>query len=177
MIKEPIILGLDTSNYTTSLAMVNTQGKLINEERRLLEVKKGTLGLRQSEALFQHIKGFSVLSKRIAGISLDYNIVAIAAAIKPRPIENSYMPVFLAAQSLGETMSNLWNVPFYGFSHQEGHIEAGLWSLNLKMDKPFLTLHISGGTTELLRVTPKKKGYKIEIVGETSDISAGQFVD
>ena len=177
MTSAHVILGLDTSNYTTSLAMLDVQGKFISEERKLLEVKKGALGLRQSEALFQHIRDLPMLSKRINKINSNYNIVAIAAATRPRPISNSYMPVFLAAQSFGETMSNLLNIPFYSFSHQEGHIEAGLWSLNLKMNKPFLTLHISGGTTELLKVIPIKNGYNIEIVGKTGDISAGQFID
>ncbi|MCC5909937.1 MAG: O-sialoglycoprotein endopeptidase [Clostridiaceae bacterium] len=177
MTKEKVILGIDTSNYTTSVALMNRQGKLIKEEKKMLFVKEGNLGLRQSEALFQHIKNLPLLTKEMQSISSNYEIVAISSATKPRPIEDSYMPVFLASKSLGETISNLWNIPFYEFSHQEGHIEAGLWSIALKLDKPFLALHISGGTTEILKVVPKSKGYHIEIIGGTGDISAGQFID
>ncbi|SDK51111.1 Kae1-like domain-containing protein [Natronincola ferrireducens] len=173
MTKEKVVIGLDTSNYTTSLGVVNLQGQLIQDERILLPVKKGNLGLRQSEALFHHIKGLPLLAQRTSG----YEIVAISSAIKPRPIEDSYMPVFLAAESFGKTMSNLWDVAFYGFSHQEGHIKAGLWSTGVKPSKPFLALHLSGGTTEALKVIPKDIGYEIEIIGGTTDISAGQFID
>ncbi|AOY77068.1 O-sialoglycoprotein endopeptidase [Clostridium formicaceticum] len=176
MIKEAVVLGLDTSNYTTSLALINLKGELLKEERQLLPVKKGNLGLRQSEALFQHIKNMPLLVEAISE-NISYKVVAIAGAIKPRPVEESYMPVFLAAASFGKTMGSLWKVPFYGFSHQEGHIEAGLWSLGLKFEKPFLALHLSGGTTELLKIIPQKVGYEIELLGGTSDISAGQFID
>ncbi|AKL95300.1 O-sialoglycoprotein endopeptidase Gcp [Clostridium aceticum] len=176
MIKEAVILGLDTSNYTTSLALINLQGKLMKEERQLLPVEKGRLGLRQSEALFQHVKNMPLLVEALSK-DISCQVVAIASATKPRPLEESYMPVFLAAESFGKTMSSLWRVPFYELSHQEGHIEAGLWSLDLKMKEPFLALHLSGGTTELLKVTPKTVGYEIDILGGSSDISAGQFID
>lgn len=177
MDKEPVILGIDTSNYTTSLAMMDLHGKLVTDERRVLSVKEGTVGLRQSEALFQHIKGLPVICKTMAEGCTPFKIVAISSAVKPRPLENSYMPVFVAAESFGSTMSTLWNVPFYEFSHQEGHIMAGLWSLGLQLNKPFMVLHISGGTTEVLSIIPKKIGFEIEIIGGTSDLSAGQFID
>ncbi len=171
------VLGLDTSNYTTSMALMSLDGEILYDARKLLPVDTGKKGLRQSDALFHHIKQLPTLSEDIAKGSDEFNIVAISASTRPRPIENSYMPVFLASRSYGETMSNLWNIPFYEFSHQEGHIEAGLWSEKLNINEEFIALHISGGTTEVLRVKPLDVGYDIEIIGGTSDISAGQLID
>ena len=49
-----MVLGLDTSNYTTSAAAFDgVSGKNCS---RLLDVKEGELGLRQSDALFSHVK-------------------------------------------------------------------------------------------------------------------------
>lgn len=177
MNKVSVVLGIDTSNYTTSLAIMNLQGELIADERSLLAVKEGMVGLRQSEALFQHIKGLPLMSRAISQVSSPFEIVAVSGAVRPRPLECSYMPVFVAAESFGVTISSLWGIPFYGFSHQEGHIKAGLWSLGLQLNKPFMALHVSGGTTEVLGITPKTTGYAIEIIGGSSDISAGQYID
>lgn len=177
MSKIDVIIGIDTSNYTTSLAIMNLNKELIVDNRKLLSVKKGMVGLRQSEALFQHIKELPSVSEIFSELNTTMNIIAISCATKPRPVEDSYMPVFLASASIGRTMSNLLRLPFYEFSHQEGHIKAGLWSLGLELDNPFIALHISGGTTEVLRVIPQMKGFNIEVIGGTSDISAGQFID
>lgn len=174
---KKVILGLDTSNYTTSMSLMSLDGEILWDARELLPVDKGKKGLRQSDALFYHIKQLPALSNEIKKNSSSFHIVGISASTKPRPVEDSYMPVFLASKSYGETMSNLWNVPFYQFSHQEGHIEAGLWSKGLNFQEDFIALHISGGTTEILLVKPLSIGYNIEIIGGTSDISAGQLID
>ena len=175
--KRKIILGIDTSNYTTSLALMDLEGNLINEARQLLQVPEGSLGLRQSDALFHHVKNLPSLTEGLLKDIGNYEIVAIGGAVKPRPIENSYMPVFLAASSYGETISQLFKVPFYPYSHQEGHIEAGLWSAKLEFQQPFLAFHLSGGTTELLLVIPEEDGYHIDILGGSNDISSGQLID
>ncbi len=173
-----VILGLDTSNYTTSVCLMDLKSNIVFNTRKLLPVDKGKKGLRQSDALFHHTKHLPILTKEIKEKYEDFDIVAIAASTKPRPIKESYMPVFLASKSYGETMANLWNIPFYEFSHQEGHIAAGLWSQDLNLKSDFMCLHISGGTTEILKVTPiYGGGYEIEIIGGSSDISAGQLID
>ncbi|WP_026475874.1 tRNA (adenosine(37)-N6)-threonylcarbamoyltransferase complex transferase subunit TsaD [Alkaliphilus transvaalensis] len=178
MSNRKLVLGIDTSNYTTSMALVDvTEQRLIKEVRRVLPVKEGTVGLRQSDALFHHVKNLPDLSKALLATVDPNEIVAISGTTRPRPLEESYMPVFLASESYGKTLSNTLKVPFYELSHQEGHIEAGLWSINREMRDGFLALHLSGGTTEALEISPTREGYDIKIVGETGDISAGQFID
>lgn len=89
------------------------------------------------------------------------------------------MPCFLAGQSTAETMAAALGVPFHAVSHQQGHVAAALWSAGRMelMDVPHLAWHLSGGTTELLLITPEGKNVRAEKLGGTSDISAGQLID
>ena len=173
------VLGLDTSNYTTSAAVFDGEGG--RNQGRLLEVRPGELGLRQSDALFQHVKHLpEVVTALVVEEGLG-NVQAVGASTRPRAVEGSYMPCFLAGASQGQVLSQVLGVPFYTFSHQQGHLAAAAWSagrLDL-LDRPFLAWHLSGGTTELLRVEPEEDGVAVraEILGGTSDISAGQLID
>ena len=171
------VLGLDTSNYTTSAAVFDGQDGL--NASRLLTVKEGELGLRQSEALFQHVQRLPRQVEKLAQYGLLRDIRAVGASTRPRAVEGSYMPCFLAGTSQGQSMAYLLGVPFFAVSHQQGHLAAAAWSaghLEL-MDRPFLAWHLSGGTTELLRVWPDGVNVQAEILGGTSDISAGQLID
>ena len=171
------VLGLDTSNYTTSAAVFDGQNGW--NEGRLLEVRPGELGLRQSDALFQHVKRLPELFSRLEQAGLLQNIEAVGASTRPRAVEGSYMPCFLAGASQGQSLAHTLGVPFFAHSHQQGHLAAAAWSagrLDL-LDRPFLAWHLSGGTTELLRVEPDGTSVRAEIVGGTSDISAGQLID
>lgn len=171
------VLGLDTSNYTTSVAVFDGQDGL--NASRLLTVKEGELGLRQSEALFQHVQRLPGQVEKLVQSGLLRDIRAVGASTRPRAVEGSYMPCFLAGTSQGQSMAYLLGVPFFAVSHQQGHLAAAAWSaghLEL-MDRPFLAWHLSGGTTELLRVWPDGVNVQAEILGGTSDISAGQLID
>lgn len=172
-----MVLGLDTSNYTTSAAAFDgVSGKNCS---RLLDVREGELGLRQSDALFSHVKRLpELVEKLFTEISRD-EIRAVGASTRPRAVEGSYMPCFLAGSSQAQNLATVLGVPFYAFSHQQGHIAAACWSSGRMdlMDTPHLAWHLSGGTTELLLVTPDGKNVKAEKLGGTSDISAGQLID
>lgn len=172
------VLGIDTSNYTTSVAVIDDQANLIFDHRKILTVKEGERGLRQSDALFQHIMNMPVLFRKLSDLNIGYHIKTISVSSRPRPVDGSYMPVFKVAQSFGKTIANTLNCEYKEFSHQEGHIEAAKWSSKQILDSEFLAVHISGGTTEILHVKNNDKfGYNINILGGTSDISAGQFID
>ncbi len=170
-------LGLDTSNYTTSVATFD--GVNGHSEGRLLEVAAGGRGLRQSDALFQHVKHlagrFSALEEQNAlkGIS------AIGISTRPRAVEGSYMPCFLAGESQGRCLAAVLDVPVVEVSHQQGHLAAAAWSAGCMelLESPFLAWHLSGGTTELLLVEPDGYNVNCTAIGGTSDISAGQLID
>ena len=174
-----LVLGLDTSNYTTSAALFDGHNGC--NQGRLLDVRPGELGLRQSDALFQHVKHLPQVISTLVGEGGLEELQAVGASTRPRAVEGSYMPCFLAGASQGQVLAQVFGVPFYGFSHQQGHLAAAAWSagrLDL-LDRPFLAWHLSGGTTELLRVEPGLGGTapQAEILGGTSDISAGQLID
>ena len=170
-------LGIDTSNYTTSAAVFDGSGGY--NAGRLLEVRPGELGLRQSDALFQHIKHLPGRFAELRAEGWLTGLSAVGASTRPRAVEGSYMPCFLAGEGQGRTLADALGVPFYAVSHQQGHIAAAAWSagrLEL-LDRPMLAWHLSGGTTELLYVEPDGVNVRAQCVGGTSDISAGQLID
>ena len=171
------VLGIDTSNYTTSAAVFDgTDG---SNAGRLLEVRPGELGLRQSDALFQHVKALPGRLEQLAREGWLKDIAAVGASTRPRAVENSYMPCFLVGESQGRALAAALGVPFFPCSHQQGHIAAAAWSagrLEL-LDRPMLAWHLSGGTTELLHVEPDGVNVRATRIGGTSDISAGQLID
>lgn len=171
------VLGLDTSNYTTSAAWFDgTQGDNVG---KLLEVPQGALGLRQSDALFQHVKRLPAIMADLKKTGLPDAVSAIGASTQPREVEGSYMPCFLAGDSQARVMASAMSLPFYACSHQQGHIAAAAWSAGRMdlLDRPHLVWHLSGGTTELLHVVPDGVMVRANCIGGTSDISAGQLID
>ena len=178
-----LFLGIDTSNYTTSAAVYGS-GVEING-KKLLSVKAGEIGLRQSDAVFQHVRQLTeVYGKTIDELnSLGYtcsDVSAVGVSYAPRAVEGSYMPCFLVGRMLGECLAKTLNVPLYLFSHQQGHIAAALYSCRREdlLGGNFLAFHLSGGTTEGLYVTPDENGLPdAEIVASSLDLKAGQAVD
>lgn len=174
-----ITLGIDTSNYTTSLALFNSETGKIRQKRMLLPVKPGEKGLRQSDAVFHHTSRIGSLARELFE-GFSGSIDAIGVSEKPRDVEGSYMPCFLVGLNTAITLSSVLKKPLFGFSHQSGHIMAALWSAGateLKNER-FIAFHVSGGTTEMLLVSPDKdRIFKTEIIGETSDINCGQAID
>ena len=171
-----IYLGFDTSNYTTSAAAC---GDTVCDIRKILTVKQGERGLRQSDAVFQHMKNLPDLYSQLAEKTDLKNAAAIAVSTKPRNQEGSYMPVFLAGEGYARVISDTLGIPLLRLSHQDGHIMAGIESCNAEnlMDKEFLALQLSGGTCEILICHFESPGFSCKIIGGTRDISAGQLID
>ena len=171
------VIGIDTSNYTTSIAFFDgTQGENCS---RLLPVKAGELGLRQSDAVFAHVKSLPELSGRLFSHIRAENITAVGVSTRPRAVEGSYMPCFMVGYSHAKLLADTLHVPLVEVSHQQGHVAASLWSAGHMelMDQPHIAWHLSGGTTELLLVEPEGKNVRCTKIGGTSDISAGQLID
>ena len=172
-----VSLGIDTSNYTTSVAVFD--GESGENVGKLLEVPSGALGLRQSEALFQHVRQLPALFAKLRQEGLLEGIVAVGASTRPRAVEGSYMPCFLAGESQGRSLAHALGVPFYAVSHQQGHLAAAAFTAGRAelLEGPFLAWHLSGGTTELLLVEPEGNELHAQKIGGSSDISAGQLID
>lgn len=172
------VLGIDTSNYTTSAAIFDTENNTVEHKKMLLPVKSGDCGIRQSDAVFHHTKQLP----RIIS-SLDFKgkkIDAVAVSATPRECEGSYMPCFLAGISVAESISAVNGIPLFRFSHQQGHIAAAAFGGGCTdlLKAPFIAFHVSGGTTEALLVKPDADSFiKAELIAETNDLNAGQLVD
>ncbi len=173
-----LVLGLDTSAYMTSMALVDETEQLIWEKRLLLPVKPGSLGLRQSEAVFRHMQHLPCLMQEAAFSIGGRKIGTVSAAVRPRPARDSYMPVFTVGKNFGMFLAQGMGLSFFATSHQEGHLVAGLWSTGLVSTGRYLVLHLSGGTTDILAVSEKLPGaLAVKQVGGGADLKAGQFID
>ncbi|MBP1560499.1 MAG: peptidase M22 [Oscillospiraceae bacterium] len=173
------ILGIDTSNYTTSAALYDTESGAMLQAKQLLPVKKGELGLRQSDAVFYHTKQLPEMIRRLfEGNSAKPD--AVGVSVRPRNIDGSYMPCFLCGEGLAESLSAVNDIPVYKTSHQIGHILAALYSAERLdfVNRSFIAFHVSGGTTDCLLVEPDKENVvRITELGTSLDLKAGQAVD
>ena len=209
---QRVYLGIDTSCYTTSVAIMDEAGALLGEARQILSVRPGRCGLQQSEMVFQHTRNLPRLMEEavgqvigcvktgagsvancvavadeastacasgLAGLAVaGYELAAIGVSGYPRPLEGSYMPAFLAGLSVARSVAAVTGAQLEVISHQENHLEAGLWSAGGPAVDRFLLLHASGGTTDVLLAERQQNGrYRITEVGGSMDLHAGQFVD
>lgn len=176
-----IYFGIDTSNYTTSAAAVTTAGEVFCA-KRLLAVPQGDRGMRQSDALFCHTRDLwqiiEEVLEQVKNAHGDRHVLAVGVSDQPRRAEGSYMPCFLAGVSAAKSAALLLDAPLYTFSHQEGHIEAARQGAEKKFsEKEFYAFHLSGGTTEFLRVEEEGGRYRASLLAETLDVTCGQLID
>lgn len=173
-----LFVGIDTSNYTTSLALVDNVGELVANIKLPLPVRAGELGLRQSAALFEHTKNLPEAFERARVALTDSRVLAVGVSARPRNKEGSYMPCFLAGVSAASAFAAATNAPLYRFSHQCGHIRAAIYGSGaIGLEDGFSALHISGGTTEMLIAKRDEFAFACDITGGTLDLCAGQAVD
>ncbi len=173
-----LVLGIDTSNYTTSAAIFDTDTNTVQQAKKLLPVKSGDCGIRQSDAVFHHTKQLPdiISSLSFTGRKID----AVSVSATPRECEGSYMPCFLAGVSVARSIAAVNGIPNYTFSHQQGHIAAAAFGSENEslLSSPFVAFHVSGGTTEALLVKPDDNSFiTAELIAKTSDLNAGQLVD
>ena len=176
---KKIILGVDTSNYTTSLAAVDTEGAVLANVKVPLRVSEGARGLRQSDAVFEHTRNIPAAIEMLCeNIELS-DVIAVGYSEKPRNAEGAYMPCFLSGVATAKCLSAATGADSYPFSHQDGHIRAACHSagFDIKDGEAFAAFHVSGGTTELLHILPKNGELCVTLIGETKDLNAGQLVD
>lgn len=172
-----LFLGIDTSNYKTSVAITDENDNIVFERSEFLEVEHGKRGLRQSEALFKQNNALPLFIEEAFGVIDPSDIAAIAVSTRPRRVEGSYMPVFLAGSNAAKILCASLRIPMYEFTHQEGHAHAVLTSVEHNQSARCLMYHLSGGTTEILDCRRDNAGYQMDIIGGTKDISFGQLLD
>ena len=173
-----IYLGIDTSNYTTSVCLYDSDSGEAVSKRKLLPVRDGECGLRQSDAVFHHVQQLpAMFEEAFDGFTDD--IRAIGVSEKPRSVEGSYMPCFTVGTTAADILASVLKVPVYRFSHQQGHIAAALYSVDRfdLLNKKHIAFHVSGGTTEALLVNGSEGFVTTELIAKTLDLNAGQLID
>ena len=167
-----VVVGLDTSCYTTSAAAVTADGQVVASCRKLLPVKLGERGLRQSEGVFIHVRQLPDRLEALREFIRGDEIVAVCASARPRDEEESYMPVFQVGDAQARGMAAMLGVPCFASTHQRGHVAAAMVDSGITPGD-LLAVHLSGGTTELLSL----RGEALTLLGGTLDLHAGQVVD
>ena len=174
-----LCLGIDTSNYTTSAAIYDSDKNTLVQSRRLLTVKPGELGLRQSDAVFQHTMNLPDMINAVMA-ECEGKIESIAVSVSPRDEQGSYMPCFMTGKGAARMLADVTGARLRFFSHQAGHIMAALYSADCVklVNEEFIAFNVSGGTTEAVKVTPhKEKIFTAELVASSLDLKAGQAID
>lgn len=177
------LLGIDTSNYTTSVAALDTDTGVLLQKKQLLPVEPGKGGLRQSDAVFHHVRQLPVLFEALSAESdVTAHPDAVGVSTAPRSAEGSYMPCFLSGLTAARLLSASHRVPLHRTSHQMGHLLAALYSAGclhwLREKSAFLAFHVSGGTTDCVLCRPDDSAVlQIEPVAESLDLKAGQAID
>lgn len=175
-----LVLGVDTSNYTTSLSVVDLEQRIAIQSKKLLPVSEGALGLRQSDAVFHHTVQLPELFVNLNKNCDLSQVEAVGVSVTPRSESGSYMPCFLAGISAATAFASANSLALHRFSHQQGHIAAVLFSadrLDL-LNEQFIAFHVSGGTTEAVIVRPDSENLcSTELVASSLDLKAGQAVD
>lgn len=167
---------IDTSNYTTSAALLS--GREIVQNKKLLPVREGQLGLRQSDAVYHHVQQLPDILSPL--LQRQAPLTAIGASARPRDQAGSYMPCFSVGYGIAKSLTDAFGIPLYDFSHQAGHIAAALYSANRLdlLNQRFLAYHVSGGTTEAVLVTPDDEHVlHCQILSQSMDLKGGQAVD
>lgn len=179
-LKMPEFLGIDTSNYTTSVAVYVSEEKRIYQAKKLLPVKKGELGLRQSDAVFHHTRQLPEMIEQLFGENTLGRPCSVTASARPRNAEGSYMPCFLCGEGFARSYGAIEHIPVYDTSHQIGHILAALYSAD-RLDlvsQRFIAFHVSGGTTDCLLCEPDRANImNISGIGTSLDLKSGQAID
>ncbi len=174
-----LYLGVDTSNYTTSVALYDSATGEMRQRKQLLPVREGQLGLRQSDAVFHHTAQLHALFTELVRDCDTKQIAAVGASTRPRPVSGSYMPCFTVGENTAKILSAALQIPLAPFSHQEGHIAAALFGsgrLDL-FNREFIAFHVSGGTTEAVLAKGFDCGFSCEMIAKTLDLNAGQAID
>ena len=168
---KPAVIGFDTSNYRTSVAAVTLEGEILLNWRELLPVPLGERGLRQSEAVFAHLRGLRKAQDALRKATRGLEIRAVAASVRPRDPEESYMPVFMAGTETAGALAAVLQVPFIETTHQRGHLAAAARGTPLAGADHYLAVHLSGGTTDLLHL----EGERLTQIGGSLDLHAGPW--
>ncbi len=169
-----IILGIESSCDDTSASVIK-DGYLLSNVMASQEVHQkygGVIPELASRAHQQNILPVVDLAIKQAGISLN-DIDAIAFTRGP-----GLLGSLLVGTSFSKGLSIALNKPMVDVNHLQGHILSHFIKQydkeNIQPNFPFLTLLVSGGHTQIVKVVDY---LHFEVIGETIDDAVGEAFD
>ncbi|MGB1391695.1 MAG: tRNA (adenosine(37)-N6)-threonylcarbamoyltransferase complex transferase subunit TsaD [Flavobacteriaceae bacterium] len=170
--KKTYILGIESSCDDTSAAII-CDGKVLSNIVANQEIHAkygGVVPELASRAHQQHIVPVVHQAIEQAGITKE-NIDAIAFTKGP-----GLMGSLLVGTSFAKSLAIGLNIPLIDVNHMQAHILAHfIKEENLNFPPfPFICLTISGGHTQIVKVTDY---FSFEVLGETIDDAVGEAFD
>ena len=171
MIRDPIILGIETSCDDTSAAILQGQKILSNIVANQLvhTLYGGVVPELASRAHQQNIIPVVDAAIKKANIKKE-DISAIAFTKGP-----GLLGSLLVGSSFAKSFAMGMNIPLIAVNHMQGHILSHFIDEGAPMPEfPFLCLTVSGGHTQIVRI---KSARNMQVIGTTIDDAAGEAFD
>lgn len=164
------ILAIETSCDETAAAIVENRLVLSNVVSSQINIHKVYGGIVPEVASRYHVEMLNLaIAQAMEQAGADWaEIDGIAATCAP-----GLVGALLIGVTAAKTLASLYNKPFLGVHHLEGHIYASYLS-EPSLQPPFLCLLVSGGHTSLIHV---KACGVYETLGQTRDDAAGEAFD
>lgn len=170
--KQPIILGIESSCDDTSAAVIKGNHVLSNviANQEVHQKYGGVVPELASRKHQQNIVPVVTHAISLANIRLK-DLDAIAYTRGP-----GLMGSLLVGSSFAKSMAMALNIPLIEVNHMQAHIFAHFISdeKNKEIKFPFLCLTVSGGHTQIVKVSDYNT---LELIGETVDDAAGEAFD
>lgn len=164
------ILAIETSCDETSVAIVKNRQVLSNIVASQIQLHRTYGGVVPELASRQHLETINpCITEALTEAGKTWQeIDAIAATCAP-----GLVGALLVGVTAAKTLAMLYQKPFLGIHHLEGHIYASYLS-EPELQPPFLCLLVSGGHTSIIYV---KDCGLYQMLGSTRDDAAGEAFD
>ena len=167
-----LVLGIETSCDETGLAVYCTENGILSEALySQIELHADYGGVVPELASRDHIRKITPLTRQVladAGCTMQ-DLGGIAYTAGP-----GLMGALLVGATFGRALAWSLDIPAVEVHHMEAHLLAPLLSDENRPELPFLALLVSGGHTQLMRVSAMGE---YELLGESVDDAAGEAFD
>lgn len=163
------ILAIETSCDETSVAVLQKRKILSNVVASQVEMHLKWGGVVPEAAARSHVE--SILPVYLDALEQAGNPEISAICVTNRP---GLVGALSVGVSAAKALSYAKGVPLLGVHHLEGHLMSPLGDPDVELKFPHISLVVSGGHTELVRVD---QPGRYSIIGETRDDAAGEAFD
>ena len=166
-----IVLGIETSCDETGVAVyASTHGLLADALFSQVDIHAAYGGVIPELASRDHIRKTLPMVKQVIAKAGIRNVDISGVAYTAGP---GLVGALLVGAAIGRSLAMGWDVPAIGVHHMEGHLLAPMLEAE-PPSFPFVALLVSGGHTQLVRVSGIGA---YQLLGESLDDAAGEAFD